>query len=113
VATTEAGTDTLLAENTLSTTLRASGVNLTVYPNPFEGNVNLSVTLPEAQEGTQEVTVRVFNTLGQQVAVPVVEEVSDAESISFRQLRSLASGVYFFHVRGEDFVATTRAVRVR
>ena len=116
VGTTSAGEDTLLTQSTVSTTLRASEVNLTVYPNPFVDNVNLSVTLPEAQEGTREVTVRVFNTLGQQVAIPVVRRsISDSESISFDmgELRSLASGVYFFQVRGEDFVATTKAVRVR
>ncbi len=108
--------DTLLVQNLVSTTVRASGVNVTAYPNPFSGPVNLSVTLPEAQGDEQSVTVRVFDILGQHVATPLRDgTIGEDGSASFNlgSIRSLASGVYFFRVRGEDFVETTRAVRVR
>jgi hypothetical protein len=114
-ATTGAGEDTLLV-NTVRTTLRGSGVNLTVYPNPFIETVNLSVTLPEGQDGEQPVTVRVFDVLGRQVAVPVAfRPTRDSESISLApsEIQSLESGVYFFQVTGETFQQTTKAVRVR
>jgi len=108
--------DTLLVENRVRTTVRASEVNVTAYPNPFSGPVNLSVTLPEMQGNEQEVTVRVFDILGRHVATPLREgTVDESGSVSFtlEPARSLASGVYFFRVRGEDFVATTKAVRTR
>jgi len=108
--------DSTLAVATTNAVVREDGVNVSVFPNPFSGPANLSVTLPEAQSGQQRVTVRVFDILGRQVATPIESRsVNDSESIPLgsEQVRSLGSGVYFFRVEGEDFVETTRAVRVR
>jgi hypothetical protein len=108
--------DSTLAVATTNAVVRGNGVDVSIFPNPFSGPANLSVTLPEAQNGRQRVTVRVFDILGRQVATPIESRrINDSESIPLeaRQVRSLGSGVYFFRVRGEDFVETTRAVRVR
>lgn len=116
VAETGAGTDSLVAEGLVQVELRTSEVTLTAYPNPFRNDLNLSVTLPEAQNGEQPVTVRVFDVLGRQVAVPVAfRPIRDSESISLAssEIQSLDSGVYFFQVTGETFQQTTKAVRVR
>ena len=111
-----AAEDSLLVESLVSTTVRASGVNVTAYPNPFSGPVNLSVTLPEVQDDEQSVTIRVFDILGRHVATPIRDgtiQASGSKSFTLGPVRSLASGVYFFRVRGEDFVETTKAVRTR
>jgi len=108
--------DSTLAVATTNAVVREDGINVSVFPNPFSGPANLSVTFPEAQSGQQPVTVRVFDILGRQVATPIESRnVNDSESIPLgsEQVRSLGSGVYFFRVEGEDFVETTRAVRVR
>jgi len=115
--------DSTLARKTVSAVVRRQEVDVSVFPNPFAEGANLSVTLPEApgreaQETELRITVRVFDVLGRQVATPIAgKEIrrSGATSLSLNSglIRSLASGVYFFQVRGEDFVETTRAVRVR
>lgn len=108
--------DSTLAVATTNAVVREDGVSVSVFPNPFSGPANLSVTLPEAQTDRQRVTVRVFDILGRQVATPIrSRQINDSESIPLdsRQVSALGSGVYFFRVQGEDFTATTRAVRVR
>jgi hypothetical protein len=108
--------DSTLVTTTVSATVRSDGVDVSVFPNPFSGPPNLSVTLPEAQDDEQRVTVRVYDVLGRRVATPVKSRpIEDAESISLSsgQIRSLSSGVYFFRVKGPNFTGTTRAVRVR
>lgn len=110
--------DSTLRVARTSAVVRENGVNASVFPNPFNGPANLSVTLPDAQENEQRITVKVFDILGRQVATPIAgEQIRRSGSTSFSlnsaQIRSLGSGVYFFRVRGDDFVATTRAVRVR
>jgi hypothetical protein len=74
------------------------------------------VTLPEVQDDEQSVTIRVFDILGRHVATPIRDgtiQASGSKSFTLGPVRSLASGVYFFRVRGEDFVETTKAVRTR
>lgn len=108
--------DSTLAVATTNAVVRDDEVDVSIFPNPFSGPANLSVTLPEAQGDEQTVTVRIFDILGREVATPIESRrISDSESIRVgpRQVRALGSGVYFFRVRGEDFVETTRAVRVR
>ena len=108
--------DSTLTRTTVQAVLRQEGVNVTTYPNPFSGPVNLSVTLPEAQDGEQNITVRVFDILGRHVATPLREgTINESGSTSFNlgPVRSLSSGVYFFRVQGANFEVTTKAVRVR
>ena len=106
----------MVATGTTSAVLRKNGVDVSIYPNPFSEGTNLSVTLPDTREETQEITVRVFDILGRHVATPVRSRpIDDSESLSLssEQMRSLASGVYFFRVKGPNFTGTTKAVRVR
>jgi hypothetical protein len=91
-------------------------VTLTAYPNPFRNDLNLSVTLPEAQKDRQRVRVDVYDPLGRRVATPILsQEIGDTESIDLggELPESLGSGIYFFRVTGSTFRQTTRAVRIR
>ena len=116
--------DSTLARSRVSAVLRRQEVvDVSVFPNPFSGPPNLSVTLPkvqdnepEVQDDEQSVTIRVFDILGRHVATPIRDgtiQASRSKSFTLGPVRSLASGVYFFRVRGEDFVETTKAVRTR
>ncbi|MBS1261090.1 MAG: Bacillopeptidase F [Calditrichaeota bacterium] len=63
------------------------------YPNPFNPAANVTVELPE----TSELTVRVFNVSGQEVAELVNGRVEAGRHTFTFDGSSLASGVYFMH----------------
>ena len=108
--------DSTVDRTRTSGVLRTGEVDVSVYPNPFRDQVNLSVTFPKARNGRRNVRVDVFDLLGRRVATPILsQEIGDSESIDLggRLPESLGSGVYFFRVWNENMTATTRAVRVR
>jgi hypothetical protein len=79
------------------------------YPNPFNPSTTIRYALPQRSQ----VTLTVFNTLGQLVAT-LVNESQDA---GYHDLRfdgnGLASGVYFYRLRAGDFVVTKRLLLLR
>jgi hypothetical protein len=79
------------------------------YPNPFNPSTTIRYGLP----AKSQVTLTVFNTLGQQVAT-LVDETQD---IGYHDVRfngaSLASGVYFYRLRAGDFVSTKATLLVK
>jgi hypothetical protein len=75
------------------------------YPNPFNPSTMISYQLPKALR----VSLKVFNTLGQEVAVLVDEE----KSAGYHQVRwdaALTSGVYFYRLQAGDFVETKKMI---
>jgi hypothetical protein len=79
------------------------------YPNPF----NPSTIIRYALARRSQVTLSIFNTLGQQVAMLVNEN----EDTGYHEVRfdgsGLASGVYFYRLRAGEYVATKRLILVR
>jgi len=74
------------------------------YPNPFNPSTTIRYGLPTRSY----VTLAVFNTLGQQVAQLVNEELeSGYHEVTFDG-SGLSSGVYFYRLRAGDFVETKR-----
>jgi parallel beta-helix repeat protein len=63
------------------------------YPNPFNAFTTVTVALPEASE----LTVTVFNTLGQQVAELVNGRVNAGAQTLTYDASGLSSGIYFIH----------------
>lgn len=70
------------------------------YPNPFNPTTNISFELPTSQR----VTLKVFDVLGREVATLVNNEFVAAGTNNFTfDANNLASGVYIYTLRGENF----------
>ncbi len=84
------------------------------YPNPFRDETTIAYTLKEEQE----VTVTVYNVLGQTVRT-LVEEEKDAGRHRVRWTGDnrygdpVGSGVYFYRIDAGDFTATRKMMVVR
>lgn len=79
------------------------------YPNPF----NPSTTIRYALPARTNVTLTVFNTLGQSVATLV----NGSESTGTHEVRfdgsGLASGVYFYQLRAGEYLTVKKLLLVR
>ncbi len=69
------------------------------YPNPFNPVTTIRYQLP----ADVKVTIKIFNTLGEEIACPV-DEFKNAGNYSFRfNADNFASGVYFYEMKAGDF----------
>jgi parallel beta-helix repeat protein len=65
------------------------------YPNPFNPTTNIVYNLPVSGE----VTVRIFNSIGQEVAILVNRQVQQAGSYNLEwNALNVSSGVYFYRI---------------
>lgn len=80
------------------------------YPNPFNPTTTISFILPKETE----VTLKVYNILGQEVASLVNNEVmkAGAHKVNFGAV-NLASGIYFYAIKAGNFVATKKMVLLK
>jgi photosystem II stability/assembly factor-like uncharacterized protein len=90
--------------------LLPSGIRLAQnYPNPFNPSTTIRYELPHAGH----VTLKVYNTLGQEVAT-LVNETKPAGSYTVQfDAGGLASGVYFYRLQAGDFVQAKKLVVLR
>jgi hypothetical protein len=76
------------------------------YPNPFNPTTTIEFDLPK----TSEVSLKVFNILGEEVATLVSDRLS-AGSYSYEwDASQLASGVYLYRLKVGDYVETRKMV---
>lgn len=80
------------------------------YPNPFNPTTNISFALPSAQQ----VTLKVYNMLGQEVATLINNESLQAgsQTIAF-DASSLTSGVYIYRLVGANTVLTRKMTLIK
>jgi len=70
------------------------------YPNPFNPSTTIKFTIPEASI----VTLKVFNTLGQEVALLINQSMeAGVHEINFDAV-GLNSGMYFYRLEAGDYV---------
>ncbi len=78
-------------------------------PNPFDPTTTIHYELPHAAR----VTLRVFNTLGQEVATLVGEnKPAGVYPVGFDG-RDLASGVYLYRLRAGEYVETRKLLQLK
>ena len=74
------------------------------YPNPFNPTTTISFTIPT----TSNVSLKVFNILGKEVAT-IVNETKNAGNYSVKfDAGSLSSGIYFYQLTTDNFTATKK-----
>ncbi len=78
------------------------------YPNPFNPSTIISYSLPKAAN----VSLRVFNTLGQEVAVLVNEQRSPGY-YHVQWNANVPSGIYFYRLQAGEFIETKRLVLLK
>lgn len=76
------------------------------YPNPFNPSTQIVVSIPESGN----YTLRVYNVLGQEVAMLLNEQLSaGTHSFSFNASH-LTSGIYFYNFSGNNFSQTKKMI---
>ena len=84
-------------------------VHLSNYPNPFNPSTTIRYGLPNRSQ----VTLAVFNTLGQQVATFVQGD----QEAGYHEVRfdasGLASGLYFYRLQAGTYVETRKLLLLR
>ncbi|MFH0989486.1 MAG: T9SS type A sorting domain-containing protein [bacterium] len=78
------------------------------YPNPFNPSTTIQYSLPKRSF----VTLKVFNTLGQEVAVLVNEEKQDG-LYQVQWSANVPSGVYFYRLQAGSFNQTMKMLLLR
>ncbi|MCJ7552816.1 MAG: T9SS type A sorting domain-containing protein [Ignavibacteriaceae bacterium] len=79
------------------------------YPNPFNPETNIRYSVPK---GTQ-VTLKVYDVLGNEVAT-LVNEFKNAGEYNMRwQASNVSSGVYFYELRTDEFVKINKMILLR
>ncbi len=79
------------------------------YPNPFNPATTIQYSLPHHSN----VTLTVFNTLGQQVAQLINGDIDAGYHEVQFNANSLASGVYFYRIQAGSFVETKRLMLLK
>ena len=87
-----------------------SGIHLSQnYPNPFNPSTTIAFDLPKSSD----VTLKIFNILGEEVTILVSNRLS-AGSYSYEwDASNLASGVYLYRLQAGDYVKTRKMVLMR
>ena len=80
------------------------------YPNPF----NPVTTIRFDVAKRSNVTLKVYNIVGQEVSTLINNQVLDAGVYSSKfNAANLASGIYFYELRTDDFVVTKKMVLLK
>ncbi len=79
------------------------------YPNPFNPNTQIRFTLPTRAD----VSLTIYNLLGQIVATPVDQELAAGEHIVNWSAGSNAAGVYLYRLTAGEFSETKKMILLK
>jgi hypothetical protein len=79
------------------------------YPNPFNPGTTISFSLPKSSF----VTLKVYNTLGEEVASLVNGEIAAGRHEVRWDAGNMPSGVYFYQLRASEFQQKQKMVLMK
>jgi hypothetical protein len=79
------------------------------YPNPFNASTIIKFTLPQ----TSQVTLKIFNTLGEEVVTIVSDRLSAGIYTYNWDASSFASGVYLYRLQAGNYVQTKKMILLK
>lgn len=79
------------------------------YPNPFNPSTTFEFSLPHSMP----IKLLVYNTLGQEVAIIVNEQLAAGNYTISWHAEGLPGGIYFYRLHGENFSATRKLVLLK
>jgi hypothetical protein len=84
------------------------------YPNPFNPSTKIKFSIPSNIESRMsKITLKVYDVLGNEVATLVNEEKpAGTYEVEFKA-SSLASGIYFYQLKANDFVSTKKMILLK
>ncbi len=86
-----------------------NNITLSNYPNPFNPTTNIQYSIPKQSQ----VSLRVFDLIGREVAVLVNDVVDEGEySITFNG-SNLSSGIYFYQLITGAQIVTKRMILIK
>ena len=105
---------TSVSENRLADNLPTEFALLQNYPNPFNPTTTIKFDLPD----NSKIKLSIYNSLGQLVRVLVDKELPAGHHQAVWDGRDfngsvLASGLYFYQIKADKFVKTTRMILMK
>jgi len=82
--------------------------NIRVYPNPFVEVTNIEIDLADAQE----VSVEVFNAIGQRVTQRNYGQLSGKNTLPFNA-QNFENGMYFINITIDNTLTTKKVILAR
>ena len=79
------------------------------YPNPFNPITHIAVSIPESGS----YTLKVYNTVGQEVATLLNDQISLGFHIFSFDATNLPSGIYFYKFSGANFTKTKKMLLMK
>ncbi len=79
------------------------------YPNPFNPSTTIRFSLPQREQ----VTLKVFNVLGREVATLVDKELNRGTHVVVFEGKDLASGLYFYKLQAGRFIETKKMMLLK
>ncbi len=84
------------------------------YPNPFNPSTKIKFTIPQEVRGeTRDVTLKVYDVLGNEIATLINEEKPIGEyEVEFNG-EGLTSGIYFYQLKTNNFIQTKKMLLLK
>lgn len=79
------------------------------YPNPFNPTTTIKFAIPSRSN----VTLKVFNMLGQEVALLVNKEMGAGSYVVNFDAGNLSSGIYFYSIQADQFSVTKKMMLLK
>ena len=83
------------------------------YPNPFNSFTTFTYSLPESATNSNFISLKIYDSLGKEVAELINKEQSSGKYEIGFDASALASGVYFYQLKVNNFLKTKKFVLIK